>query len=230
MSMHTLTAPESLVLLHEAAIRAGLLAADDAPPADGIVSEAAAEAIEALVARLPEPAEPDEQACRRWHAAHGAELARGELVRLRHVLFAVTPGVDVDALRSKAEACLLDLRARGRDAAHEDGRFAAAARQWSNCPSGAEGGELGWLAAADCAPEFAREVFAQPEVGVLPRVVTSRFGLHVIEVLERRPGEVPPYEAVGDAVRARLRQQAWANGVRHWVQQLADEQAEGTPA
>ena len=38
--------------------------------------------------------------------------AVGERVQLRHVLFAVTPGVDIDALRKRAEACLIDLRAR----------------------------------------------------------------------------------------------------------------------
>jgi hypothetical protein len=42
-----------------------------------------------------------------------------------------------------------------------------------------------------CAPEFAREIFGKPEVGVLPRLVHSRFGLHVVEVLAREPGLEP---------------------------------------
>ena len=70
----------------------------------------------------------------------------------------------------------------------------------SNCPSGATGGELGWLVSADCAPEFAREIFGHVEVGVLPRLVHSRFGLHVVEVLEREPGTQQPFEAVRGAV------------------------------
>jgi peptidyl-prolyl cis-trans isomerase C len=221
--MDTLNPEQSLALMRRAAMNAGLLAADDPEPVDGVVSAAAAEAIEALVERLPQPAAPDEASCRRWYAANESQFARGERVRLRHVLFGVTPGVNVDALRAKAESCLLELRARGRDEAAEGERFAAAAREWSNCPSGADGGALGWLAAADCAAEFAREVFGHAEVGVLPRLVASRFGLHVVEVLEREAGEVPPYEAVHEAVQGQLVQQAWANGVRAYVQGLAAE-------
>lgn len=201
-------------LLRQASQRAGLLAADDPAPLAGATSEAAGAAIEALLERELQLPEPDEAACRRWHAAHGARLAQGERVRARHVLFAVTPGVDINALRQRAEACLLEVRC-------EPARFAEAARSTSNCPSGAEGGELGWLAAADCAPEFARELFGQATIGVLPRLVATRFGLHVVEVLEREAGTTPPFEAVRSAVALTLRQQAFATALRQYLQTLA---------
>ena len=167
--------------------------------------------------------EPDEAACRRHHAANPARFAAGggERARLRHVLFAVTPGLDVAALRQRAEACLIDLRAAG---AETDARFAKAARECSNCPSGAEGGDLGWVAPADCAPEFAREIFfGHAEVGVLPRLVHSRFGLHVVEVLQREAGEMPPFEAVQAAVAQSLRQQAYVTALRQYLQVLGAE-------
>jgi len=209
-------------LLRQAAIGAGLLAADDPAPAGGAISEAAAAAIEALLDRELAVPEPDEQACRRHHAAHAARYAGGERVQLRHILFAVTAGVDFTALRERAEACLIDLRARGRDETVGDAdRFAAAARELSNCPSGTAGGALGWLTASDCAPEFAREIFGQSTVGVLPRLVRSRFGLHVVEVLARQPGIVPPYEQVRAAVAQSLRQQAFATALRQYLQVLA---------
>jgi peptidyl-prolyl cis-trans isomerase C len=211
-------------LLRQAAIRAGLLAADDRPPVGGAISEAASAAIEALLDRELAVPEPDEQACRRQHAAHAARYASGERVRLRHILFAVTPGVNLDALRERAEACLIDLRSRRRDeAVSDDDRFAAAARELSNCPSGAAGGALGWLTAADCAPEFGREIFGQSTVGVLPRLVRSRFGLHVVEVLSRQAGAVPAYEEVRAAVAQSLRQQAFATALRQYLQLLAGE-------
>ena len=211
-------------LLRQAAIRAGLLAASDPPPDRGAISEAATTAIEALLDRELAVPEPDEDACRRHYAAHAARYAVGERARLRHILFAVTPGVDLDALRRRAEACLIDLRSRRRDEAIGAGdRFAAAARDLSNCPSGGAGGALGWLTAADCAPEFAREVFGQAAVGVLPRLVRSRFGLHVVEVLEREAGTAPPFEQVRAAVAQSLRQQAFATALRQYLQVLAGE-------
>ena len=205
-------------LLRQAAQREKLLAADDAPGTDGATSEAAAAAIDALLERALNVPEPSEEACRRYYAAHPGKFALGERARLRHILFAVTPGVDVVALRKRAEATLLDVRCH--DGRTSD-RFAEAARTLSNCPSGAEGGELGNLAADDCAPEFAREIFARIEIGVLPRLVHSRFGLHVVDVLSREPGVTPPFEAVRGAVANALRQQGFVTALRQYLQVLA---------
>ena len=94
-------------------------------------------------------------------------------------------------------------------------------RRWSNCPSGQDGGDLGWVARADCAEEFAREVFGQETVGVLPRLVHSRFGLHVVEVRARDAGAAPEFDTVRAAVALSLRQQAWTNALRQYLQLLA---------
>lgn len=209
-------------LLRQAAQRRGLLDAADAPTDDGVISEAATSAIEALLERELEVPEPDEAACRRYHAAHESVYRTGERVRVRHILFAVTPGVDVAALRKRAEAIFLDVRCHDGQGAE---RFADAARKWSNCPSGANGGELGWLEAGDCAPEFGRELFGRAEIGVLPRLVHSRFGLHVVEVLEREPGSAQPFEAVRSAVATALRRQAFVTALRQYLSLLAGEAA-----
>jgi peptidyl-prolyl cis-trans isomerase C len=205
-------------LLRQAAQAAGLLAATDQAAEDGLQSEAASQAIEALLARELRVPDPDEEACRRHHAAQPLRWRQDERVRLRHVLFAVTPGVDVAALRTRAEQLLLELRC-------DEGRalFAERAAALSNCPSGADGGALGWLGARDCAPEFAREVFGHAELGVLPRLVHSRFGLHVVDVQERAGGAALPYEAVQQAVRTALQQQAFATALRQYLLVLAEQ-------
>jgi len=204
-------------LLRQAAQQAGLLSADDVPGALGAISTEASDAIEQLLDReLPVP-DPSEEACRRYHEAHPAAHARGERAQLRHVLFAVTPGVDVKQLRLRAEALLIDLRCADDGGA----KFAEAAAQWSNCPSGQQGGDLGWLTRADCAPEFAREVFGSSEIGVLARLVHSRFGLHVVEVVAREAGQQPAFEDVRQAIALTLRQQAWVNALRQYLQLLA---------
>jgi peptidyl-prolyl cis-trans isomerase C len=221
-------------LLRQAAQRAGLLAASDAPGERGAISSEASAAIEALLDRELSVPEPDEAALRRHYEAHVARYATGERVLARHVLFAVTEGTDVVALRKHAEGVLLDVRSHGsgddagdgtQDGAPE-GRgdaFARAAKRWSNCPSGEQGGDLGWLDAADCAPEFARELFGHPEVGVLPRLVHSRFGLHVVEVLARQPGIARPFEAVKGAVALALRQQAFVTALRQYLSVLGGQ-------
>lgn len=207
-------------LLRQAAQRAGLLSLTDTAPTDGVISEAASAAIERLLEQNLRLPEPSEEACRRHFAAHAGSHRSGERVHARHILFAVTPGVDVAVLRKQAEPIFLGVRC------HDGGggdRFAEAARQWSNCPSGAEGGDLGWLGVQDCAPEFAREVFGRIEVGVLPRLVHSRFGLHIVEVLAREPGVAQPFESVRGAVMNSLRQQAFVLALRQYLSLLAGE-------
>lgn len=204
-------------LLRQQAQREGLLAQDDQPGLDGATSQAATEAIERLLEQALQVPEPTDEACQRYHAAHPTLGGQGERVHLRHVLFAVTPGVDVKLLRQRAESVLLDLRCADDGGA----RFAQAARQWSNCPSGGEGGDLGWLTQEDCAPEFARDVFGTQEIGVLARLVHSRFGLHVVEVCERQAGKVLPFEEVRTSVALVLRQQTWVNALRQYLQLLA---------
>jgi len=206
-------------LLRQAALQAGLLSASDAPSLDGTLSEAASDAIELLLEQKLALPEPSEEACRRHHGAHLASYSSGERVNARHILFAVTQGVDVAALRQRAEACLLEVRCH--DGKNSEAVFAKAASTLSNCPSGAEGGALGWLGASDCAPEFAKEVFGQTEVGVLPRLVHSRFGLHVVEVLKREPGLVQPFEAVRGAVAMALRQNSFVTALRQYLALLA---------
>ena len=205
-------------LLRQAAIDAGLLAGDDVATPDGSTSEAASAAIEALLTAQLDIPEPSEEACRRHFDAHPARWRNGDRAQVRHVLLAVTPGVDVRKLRDRAEAALLEARC------HRDGeadRFPALAAELSNCPSGAQGGDLGWLRREDCAPEFARELFAGAEIGVLPRLVHSRFGLHVVEVLAREAGHAPDFGAVRGAVALALRQQSFVSALRQYLQLLA---------
>ena len=206
-------------LLRQAAMARGVLAADDAPGDDGVLSAAAAQAIEELLDIELVVAEPSEDECRRYHAAHPQRFARGARVQARHILFAVTPGVDVEALRQRAEACLSGVL---HDCAKPgDERFARAAATLSNCPSGADGGDLGWLEAADCAPEFARAVFAETSLGVLPRLIHSRFGLHVVEVLARQNPATPAFDEVRGALAGTLRQAAYATALRRYLGDLA---------
>jgi len=205
-------------LLRQRAQQIGLLAQDDVPGEDGSTSEAASSAVEALLEReVPVPS-PSEEACRRYFAAHAARFRRGDRIHARHILFALTPGMEVAPLRARAEACLLDVRCEdGRG----DDKFAGSAEHLSNCPSGAVGGDLGWLRREDCAPEFAAAIFGHAGAGVLPALVHTRFGLHVVEVLGRENGTEPDYESVRGAVEAALRQQAFATALRQYLMVLA---------
>jgi peptidyl-prolyl cis-trans isomerase C len=206
-------------LLRQAAVAQSLLSVDDLPGLEGVLSEAASTAIEALLEKNLLIPEPSEEACQRHYTAHQASYATGERINVRHILFAVTEGVDVSLLRNRAETTLLDVRCH--DGKSSADTFTKYAQTLSNCPSGAEGGQLGWLTSHDCAPEFAKELFGNKEVGVLARLVHSRFGLHVVEVLAREAGKNQPFEAVRGAVAMALRQKTYVTALRQYLAMLA---------
>ena len=58
-------------------------------------------------------------------------------------------------------------------------------------------------------------------MGVLARLVHSRFGLHVVEVVARDPGQQPSFEEVRRAIALTLRQQPRVNALRQYLQLLA---------
>lgn len=181
------------------------------------IEAAEAAAIEELLEREVQVPEAGEDACRRHHAAHPGRFSSGELVHARHILFAVTPGAPLDLIRRKAELTLAELQL-------DPSRFAALAAECSNCPSGAQGGHLGQLGRGDCVPEFERALFAEASTGLLPRLVATRYGFHIVLVEGRVPGRLLPFEAVRDQVAADLQQRALARALAQYLQVL-----EGAP-
>jgi hypothetical protein len=131
--------------------------------------------------------------CRRYYQHHRHEIAVGDLVHARHILFQVVPGVNVVALRARAERALNELLG-------EPEGFAAMARELSNCPSGKHGGNLGQIGRGDTVPEFERALFRLGPTGILPEVVKTRYGLHVVAADTRILGNILPFEeAKGNA-------------------------------
>ncbi len=62
--------------------------------------------------------------------------------------------------------------------------FAAVAQQYSQCPSGQQGGNLGEFGPGQMVQEFDTVVFTG-EVGKVLGPVKTQFGYHLIEVTER---------------------------------------------
>ncbi|MGQ2923563.1 peptidylprolyl isomerase [Hydrogenophaga sp. ANAO-22] len=214
-------------LLRQQAVRAGLLphfTGLNAPGPDGDTRSA----IEALLEAEVHSPEPGIDECRRHYEAHKPRFVVGQALHVRHILFAVTPGVPVNALAQRAEAALLELSRQGVSM----DRFAQLATELSNCPSSAQGGDLGWITPQDCAPELAKALFLQNDaiqaLGLHPRLVHSRFGLHIVEVLERQEGRLPEFAELQAQIGARLALQSQATALRQYMQLLVGQaQVEG---
>ena len=202
-------------VLRQEAVRQGLLADTEGDLAPTLSAEQQ-QAIEDMLDAAVQTPEPTPEACQRYYDAHKPRFTHGQQAQLRHILFAVTPGVPVQKLAERAEAALLELT--HKDAPVE--RFVQLASELSNCPSGAQGGDLGWVGPQDCAPELAQFLFLQEggiANGLQPRLVHSRFGLHIVDVQDQRPGELAPFEQVQGRIAGELTLQSRATALRQYM-------------
>ena len=209
-------------LLRQRAVAQGLLAPHEGELAPEL-NEAERQVLETMVDSDVHSPQPHEDECQRYYQSHTAQLTVGQALHVRHILFAVTPGIPVQALAVHAEKALLELT-------HKDtpsSRFAQLAAELSNCPTSTQGGDLGWIGPDDCAPELAKELFHQSHhqggVGIHPMLVHSRFGFHIVEVLERRQGVQPAYAEVRERIAGQLAMQSRARALHQYMALLAGE-------
>jgi peptidyl-prolyl cis-trans isomerase C len=181
------------------------------------------EAIERLLEQEVRVAEPSGGECRRWYERNPRRFTAGELVEASHILFAMTSNVPPERLRSKAA----EVHAR---ATRDPGAFGALAAEFSNCPSGAQGGSLGQLGRGDTVPEFEQAVLDGELLGVLPDLVSTRFGFHVVRVARRIPGRVLPYEEARPQIAAFLRQKGLERALGEYVRGLSPAARPGAAA
>ncbi|MFY2566309.1 peptidylprolyl isomerase [Achromobacter ruhlandii] len=173
------------------------------------------DAIGVLLERQAPAPEADEAACRRYYQANPQRFIVGELIEADHILFQVTPGVNLDMLRAHASAVLVDLLA-------DPSGFAEVARRQSNCPSAAVGGNLGQLGRGDTVPEFEKAVFSLPAGGLLPQVLETRHGLHIVRVTRRIEGRLLPFEQVRESIASALAAASRDTAWRQYARLLVD--------
>lgn len=134
--------------------------------------------------------------------------------RARHILMTVNELVSDDAARS----ALLDLRERAL--AGED--FATLAREHSQDPgSAAGGGELGWVEPGQMVGEFERTMNGlEPEEISAP--VRTRFGWHLVQVLERRQHD-DTEDYTRDTAREAIFRRKAEEDHQEWLRRLREE-------
>ena len=188
-----------------------------------VLNDAERKVLEDMLDAAVTSPQPTEDECLRYYTANKAQFVVGQAVHVRHILFAVTPGVNVHALTVRAEKALIELL--GKDVAPD--RFGALAAELSNCPTSTQGGDLGWLQPHDCAPELANELFHQAQaglgLGVHPRLIHTRFGFHIIQVLATRKGKQAPYEEVRERIAAQLTLQSRAKALHQYMSLLVGQ-------
>ena len=104
-----------------------------------------------------------------------------------------------DAAKKEIDALYAQLKGLSGDALAK--KFADLAKEKSDCPSKAKGGDLGAFGHGQMVPEFDKAAFAQ-EIGKLYEPVKTSFGWHLVLVTEKIPASTPSEADVQKAVAA----------------------------
>jgi peptidyl-prolyl cis-trans isomerase SurA len=140
-----------------------------------------------------------------------ASLDRTQQTRARHILVRTTPQLSAADATQRLLPLRQQLEAGGA-------KFEDLARRFSDDSSAPQGGDLGWLPAGATVPEFEEAMNRLAPNAISPPVV-SRFGVHLIQVLERREVAVDA-KAVREQVRNVLREQRFEQTYVDWAKEL----------
>jgi len=136
-----------------------------------------------------------------------------ERVKVRHILLMTQGKSDADkkAALTKAQDLLKQVRAGGD--------FAELAKKNSQDPGSApNGGDLGFIVRGQTVAPFEKFAFsAKPNE--ISDLVTTEYGYHIIQALEKEPARVKPFEEVKDAIAEQLKKQ----GVNDKIQASMDQ-------
>ena len=154
----------------------------------------------------------------------GVSTGKQQAARASHILIkadGTTPEAKATA-KAKAQAIRNKIKG-GAD-------FAALARQFGTDGTKDQGGDLGWFGQGRMVPEFEKAIFAASAPGLLPNVVETSFGYHVIKVTAAPTKQtyqvaevkktITPSEATYDAANSR------ANELRAKITDLTSFRAE----
>jgi peptidyl-prolyl cis-trans isomerase SurA len=131
--------------------------------------------------------------------------------RVRHILLRPSPELTPEAAARR----LMQFK---RDIVGGTRTFEQLARENSEDGSAAQGGDLGWAAPGSFVPEFEEAINALP-VGGISDPVTTRFGLHLVQVVDRRQVTLDNRQ-LREQARNILREQKFEEAFNDWLRDL----------
>jgi peptidyl-prolyl cis-trans isomerase SurA len=140
-----------------------------------------------------------------------APLGKVTQTRARHVLLRTSPQLNAETAARRLAEYRTQIEGGGKT-------FEDIARQFSEDGSAASGGDLGWSSPGVMVPEF-EAAMNELAVGGLSAPVVSRFGVHLIQVLERRDVALE-LKQLREQARNVLREQRFEQAYLDWTKEL----------
>ncbi|MBN1474384.1 MAG: peptidylprolyl isomerase [Syntrophaceae bacterium] len=140
-----------------------------------------------------------------------------ESVHLRHILIAINEKDD-DKIKAEKKEKIENIRQQIVDGAD----FAEVAKKNSDCPTKESGGDLGNITRGQTVKPFEDAAFSQ-KIKVLGPVITTEYGYHIIEVLDRNPEKIISLDDVKEKISGHLEQQKQSEAFASLMKKLRDK-------
>lgn len=140
-----------------------------------------------------------DQEARAYYDANTQQFEHAEQVHARHILIKV----DRDASDDKVEEARKKAAELAEKARQDDADFAELAKQHSEGPSSRKGGDLGFFTAKRMVPPFSKAAF-DLERGEVSDPVRTRFGFHVIKLVDRKDAHTESFEEARESIVQQL--------------------------
>jgi peptidyl-prolyl cis-trans isomerase C len=145
------------------------------------------------------------------------QFKQPEQVKASHILVKVEQDASEDD-KAAAKAEIEEIKAK----IDAGGDFAELAKAESDCPSGKNGGDLGFFSEGRMVKPFSDAAFAM-EVGQISDVVETQFGYHIIKVTDKKEAKTQTFEEVKDNIKGRLEGEKRNKYVSSYIEKLKKE-------
>jgi peptidyl-prolyl cis-trans isomerase C len=150
-----------------------------------------------------------------FYKQHESEMVEPEQVRVRHILIKVGENTDKkEALKRITE--ILKEAKKGKTS------FAELAKKYSEDPSAAKGGDIGFFVRGQMVRKFEEVAFAL-NVGEISDVVETEYGYHIIQSIEKKAEEKKSLDEIRDYLRNFISQKKMEERYEKWLRTLRDK-------
>jgi peptidyl-prolyl cis-trans isomerase D len=157
-------------------------------------------------AKLEQTVQPSDADLLRSYNQNKDSYRTPERVKVRHILLKTTdkPAAEEPKIRARAEDLLKQIKAGGN--------FSELAKKNSEDTGSAQtGGELpDWVTRGQTVPEFEKVAFTL-NPGQTSDLVKTQYGYHIIQVLQKEPARLRPFEEVKGEIAAQWKKQRVAD-------------------
>jgi peptidyl-prolyl cis-trans isomerase SurA len=147
----------------------------------------------------------------RYYEAHLAEYSTPSRTQVAHILFRLDPNASPDtvaATTAKAQS-VYDRIKKGAD-------FAAMAKEFSEDPSGQNGGDLGWFKQGELLDDL-EKVAVQLKTGAISEPVRTKVGVHILKVEAREGESHQKLDDLADQIKEQLYNAALEERFQKWM-------------